>query len=476
MSSSSRNYSTGGFSSILATDSQMQDSGSEQEENAFSHEVDHETREQVGLAVTRESFSLPIKDYKPANYEGLKQKLGLPSKPVIADVTFNTMSVRSKENREKMIPGYMGKKGSKWNPETLQKERMEEVHMGDGVWALQPKAQAQIDEHAQDALHFFPATAIKPEPIEVDIADAEKVVEVTKAEIEKWEAEIEEEKENGSKLISIPFSLTDTYNMGLAEIIKGSKKVYIDLPPTPKSTEEILELVMRKTLELFKPESTSGLGGEDLVEAENSNADKMRALKSYVKMLQAADETNEVTHAFKNFPSIIADYDDGKDEVELKELQTYLGFYENDLKECDTKIGQAKAVQNAVMEKHYSNERPKKVNALESVKAKIAAVQERMERKARLSQNRSVTPSRKRSRDGASPTLDESPEKKLRITAKKFPLSSPVDVRHSLKDYFNNTDEDLTFTCGKEGFEPEEGKWTEDARKKLSFLEEEVTA
>jgi len=140
----------------------------------------------------------------------------------------------------------------------------------------------------------------------------------------------------------------------------------------------------------------------------------------------------------------------------------------------DTKIAQAKAVQNVAMEKHYSNERPKKVDALESVKAKIAALQERMERKARLNQNR--PPSRKRSRDGASPTEDESPEKKLRITEKRFPLSSPDDVRHSLKDYFNNTDEDLTFTCGKEGFEPDEGKWTEDARKKLSFLEEEVTA
>ena len=69
-----------------------------------------------------------------------------------------------------------------------------------------------------------------------------------------------------------------------------------------------------------------------------------------------------------------------------------------------------------------------------------------------------------------------SPEKKLRITEKRFPLSSPDDVRHSLKDYFNNTDEDLTFTCGKIGFEPDDGKWTEDARKKLSFLEEEVTA
>merc|ERR1712072_961056 len=145
-------------------------------------------------------------------------------------------------------------------------------------------------------------------------------------------------------------------------------------------------------------------------------------------------------------------------------------------KELDSKVGHAKAVQNAALEKHYSKERPKKVDAVESVKAKILAVQERIERKARLSQNRSVTPSRKRSRDGASPTEDESPEKKLRITAKKFPSSSPDDVRHSLKDYFNNTDEELTFTCGKEGFEPDEGEWDEAARRKLEFLQEEVTA
>jgi hypothetical protein len=285
---------------------------------------------------------------------------------------------------------------------------------------------------------------------------------------------IGEAKENGSKMITIPPNYC-LYDLAMKEM-KGNELEGLTVYPKGQSTEKMLELVMRKTLELFKPESTSGLGGEDLVEAENSNADKMRALKSYVKMLQAADETNEVTHAFKNFPPIIAAYDDGKDEVELKELQTYLGFYESDLKELDTKIAQAKAVQNVAMEKHYSNERPKKVNALESVKAKIAAVQERIERKARLSQNRSVTPSRKRSRDGASPTEDESPEKKLRITEKRFPLSSPDDVRHSLKDYFNNTDEDLTFTCGKEGFEPDEGKWTEDARKKLNFLQEEVIA
>ena len=244
----------------------------------------------------------------------------------------------------------------------------------------------------------------------------------------------------------------------------------------PDEDEEDLKKVILVMLKVMKPRSTNGLEGEDLVKAENANADRSRSLKALIKCLNAVDETNEVTHVYKYFTQIIAGYDDGKDEAELRELQEELEIIEADVKENETRIGQAKAANNSKKEKRERGKRQDNLKDLEKIKAKIMALTERIARKNRSSQNRSVTPSRKRSRDGASPTEDESPEKKLRITEKRFPLSSPDDVRHSLKDYFNNTDEDLTFTCGKEGFEPDEGKWTEDARKKLSFLEEEVTA
>ena len=50
------------------------------------------------------------------------------------------------------------------------------------------------------------------------------------------------------------------------------------------------------------------------------------------------DETNEVTHVFKYFPQIIAGYDDGKDEAELRELQDELEMIEADVKENDTRM------------------------------------------------------------------------------------------------------------------------------------------
>ena len=96
--------------------------------------------------------------------------------------------------------------------------------------------------------------------------------------------------------------------------------------------------MIHKLLPLFKPESTSALEGEELVTAEIGNADKMRALKSLIEMLRAVDEMNEVSHAHKHFPKIIASYDDGKDEAELKELKDSLELHEDDLKEKEKKI------------------------------------------------------------------------------------------------------------------------------------------
>jgi hypothetical protein len=292
---------------------------------------------------------------------------------------------------DKIVGGYMTAKKSKWNPDKVEAERIEEALVGD-KWVKRAKAEAQIDIHSDAALTFCP----------------------------------DEDK-------------------------KVLKKHIVGI------------------LNVMKPRSTTGLDGEDLVRVENNNADRMRASKALIECLQAVDETNEVTHVYKHFPAIIAGYDDGKDEAEVKELQEELEMVEDDLKELDTKIAQAKAVQNSKKERHYSSRRPDMVKTLEKIKAKIAALTERIQRKARA-----TSPTRKRSRDDDGST-SESPEKKMR-TAKKFPANSPTDVRHELKDYFQKTASSLMFKMGDDGFEQDGGNWDVDAERKLEFLQEEVTA
>ena len=159
----------------------------------------------------------------------------------------------------------------------------------------------------------------------------------------------------------------------------------------------------------------------------------------------------------------------------MRELEEELELEEADLNELDQKIAQAKAVQNSKKEKHYAGKRPEKLKAMEKIKAKITALTDRIERKARLTQNRASTPSRKRSREDTDGASSESPEKKLR-TAKKFPAKSPTGTRHKLQDYFTKTGESLMFKIAEDGFEQDGGEWDEDAQRKLMFLETEVTA
>ena len=393
---SSRN-STPSRSSIytLGESQVMGDSGSDSDgEDAVLQEITPALREAVRYASTRECLGLSLKSHKPANYRKLKELLHIPSPGVVADITARTMEVESKETREKIIGGYMAKKGSKFNPETLIKDRMEEFYNEDkGRDEVRPIAQAKIDQHYDTCISF-----------------------------------------------------------------SGTNKKQV-------------ESVIHKLLPLFKPESTSALEGEELVTAEIGNADKMRALKSLIEMLRAVDEMNEVSHAHKHFPKIIASYDDGKDEAELKELQDSLELHEDDLKEKDRKIARAKHANNVAMEKHHTKKRRDIVDDIEAVKAKITKVEERINRKNRLSQSRASTPSRKRSRGESDE--EESPEKKLR-TEKRVPIQSSPDALHELKEYFDKTNGGLTFKHTAEGFEPVDGEWTEDARKKLTFLQEEI--
>ena len=86
------------------------------------------------------------------------------------------------------------------------------------------------------------------------------------------------------------------------------------------------------------------------------------------------DETNEVTHVFKYFPQIIAGYDDGKDEAELRELQDELEMIEADVKENDTRIGQAQAANNSKKEKRERGKRQDNLKDLEKVKAKCIII------------------------------------------------------------------------------------------------------
>ena len=225
---------------------------------------------------------------------------------------------------------------------------------------------------------------------------------------------------------------------------------------------------MLKVFGIMKPRTTSGLDGENLVEVENANAHRMRSLKFLIESLESVMESNEVTHAYKHFPPIIASFDDGKDEAEMKELMSDLEMLEDDLKENETKVAKAKAAQNSKKEKFELAKRPDIVKSIERVKLKLAAVTDRKNRKQRTS------PTRKRSH--GFDEVGESPEKRMRITSKKFPSNSPVDVRHSLKEYFKETDEELMFIRGKDGFEQDSGEWNDDAQRKLDFLHEEVTA
>ena len=246
----------------------------------------------------------------------------------------------------------------------------------------------------------------------------------------------------------------------------------------PDTHEEALKKSILSILSILKPRSATSLEGEELVEVENANADRVRSLKALIECFQAVDETNEVTHAYKHFPLILASYDDGKDEADLKIQEGQLVREQRDLNELDTKIARAMAEKNTEEEKHYSGKRRGAVKDLESVKAKIVALQERIGRKvARLTQNRSrqFTPTRLGKR-GSPTSFEESPEKKLR-TDKQFPLNSPDDVSYNLDDFFKGANTDLTFKCGESGgFEQDAGEWSDDAQRKLTFLQEEVKA
>jgi hypothetical protein len=418
----------------------MSDNMESGEDEDVSMAFDQNYEHLVVEASTRECLNRDIKKKigKSASevrkYHQAQIALDIPTPPVVGDITQRTMEGTPEDIRNETTE-YLMKSNNKYAPANLEANETVAHFNDDGNHKLVPKGLAEIDVSVADALAVCP---------EADKAKFENALTV------------------------------------------------------------IQQVVAQR--------STTSLEGEELVKEECDNADRMRMMLHTKRMIENIIRVSNTTHALKHFPKIIAAYTAGKDEAELAATYEEYVIAEEEVREWDEKIaklsgtreGKARVKRTKAV-KEIENLKPKivakvsnilrkKGMAIEVLKATLLDLMKEKEGEdfelgwfptvkdcvngsSRSTRGRSFTPTRhlgKHGRDNAS-SEGESPEKKLR-TAKKFPLSSPDDVRHSLKEYFKNTDEGLTFTTGDDGFEQADGEWNADAQRKLRFLNQEVIA
>ncbi len=406
--------------------SQMQNSDEDEEvsNNMFDNIILYE-------ASTRECLNLDIKKQIGDSlndrraYEDAKLAKGIPSPAVMGDLTVRTIDALPEEVKEWLIPKYL-LGNYKYSPRSLEANEMEDLTNVDGTTRRVVKGIDEISNCGTRALQVCP--------------------EADKKMFKKW------------------------------------------LDDMPK---------------FFEQRSTSSLEGEDLVQTECDNANRMRVMLHIKDMLENIIKVSNTTHALKHFRPVLANYNDIKEEAELaSKYEDYL-LLEEDAAELDEKIAnssgkrESKARANRVSKlkeiakfkalieaKVYWILR-KKGMPVEELKATLLQLMREKEGNdyelgwfPNIKEVSSRTPSRnslgKRNRDGGSVSEGESPEKKCR-TGKKFPRRATPGSSHLLKDYFSKTNEQLTFTYGKNGeFEQADGEWNEDAVRKLNFLEQET--
>ncbi len=392
-------------------------------------------------ASTRECLNLDIKKQigdssnDRREYEAAKLAKGIPSPPVIGDLTGRTIDALPEEVKEWLIPKYL-LGNYKFSPRSLEANEMVDVTIDDGttMTGTTKRVVRGVDEISNCGTR---ALQVCPE------AD--------KKMFKKWLDDMPKffEQRSTSGLEGEHLVQTECDNADRMRVMLHTKDMIDNIIKVSNTTH---------ALKQFRP----------VLANYNDIKEEAELASKYEDYLLLEEDADELVEKIAN--------SSGKREGKARAAHT-------------VKVKEIAKMKNLI-ETKVSWILRKKGMPVEELKATLLQLMKEKEgddyelgwfptiRDVMNSSSRQArTPSRnslgKRNRDGAS-SEDESPEKKCR-TGKKFPRRVTPGSSHLLKDYFSKTNEALTFTYGKDGeFEQAGGEWNEDAVRKLNFLQEET--